>query len=105
MCDKKMTESLSAIKQYIFKNEQNEYRHKANILIGTNKKDHGLGTRWVNVFIEGNLGQVIIEEIHTLCSCCSNTFTTQNSYFTFVSNTLCINYKDPIFGEININIT
>ena len=105
MSDKKTAASLSAIKQYISKSDKNGYKHKASILICTNKEDFGFGTRLVCAFVERELGKVIIEDLHTLYSCCPNMFTTQNSSFAFISNTLCINYKDPTLGEININLT
>lgn len=105
MIDKNIAESIFAIKQYISKSEQYTDRRRANILIHVNKKDYGPGTRVVYNSVEGDFGKVIIEEIHTLCGSCSNTFTTKDSCFSFVAGTLCINAEDPLWGEIHINVT
>ena len=105
MNNKNAVESFSALMQYISKNEQNAYRHKANVLVHSNRKDYGPGTREVSIFVEENFGQVIIEELHTIYSCCSNTFTTNNSSFSFVSGTLQIKSKDSLLGYISISIT
>ena len=105
MINKNVAESISAIKQYISKSEQNADRHKANILIHANKKDYGPGTRVVSISVEGDFGKVIIEELHTLYGSCSDTFTTKDSRFSFVAGTLCINAEDPLGGKISINIT
>lgn len=77
MSDKKTAESLSAIKQYISKSEQNADRHKANTLVHVNRKDYGFGVRMVSITVKGDFGRVIIEDLHTLYNGCSNTFTTK----------------------------
>lgn len=105
MNDKMTVESISAIKQYIAKSEQNVGRHKANVLVHANRKDYCPGTRVVYATVNGEVGQVIIEDLHTICSCCSDTFTTKESSFSFVSGTLRIKAKDSLVGEISINIT
>lgn len=100
-----LVKSICAIKQYASKNSRSLNRHKANILVYANRKDHGPGIRMISVTANENFGQVIIEDLHTLYECFSNIFTTNNSSFVFVSNTLCIKTNDPINGEINICIT
>ncbi|MBQ7296462.1 MAG: hypothetical protein IJW86_09810 [Clostridia bacterium] len=99
------TESISALKQYIASNELKTKRHRATILIHSNGKDYGPGFLVVNVTVNGDVGQIIIEDLHTIYGDCSNTFTTKDSSFSFVSNTLCIKINDSIFGKISINIT
>lgn len=49
-------ESISAIKQYIEKNKQNVGRHKANVLVYAERKDHGPATRFVFASIEKDIG-------------------------------------------------
>jgi len=105
MIDKNIAESISAIKQYISKSEQNVDRHRANILIHADKKDYGPGIRIVFTSVEEDFGKVIIEELHTLCGSCSNTFTTKDSRFYYVAGTLCINTEGSLGGKISINIT
>ena len=105
MIDKNVAESISAIKQYISKSEQNANRQRTNILVHADKKDCGQGIRIVCIFVEEYFGKVIIEELHTLCGSCSNTFTTKDSRFSFVVGTLCINAEDPLGDKISINIT
>lgn len=101
----KTKEHIYAIKQYIAKCEQNAYRHEANVLVRHNKKDYNPQKLIVRVTEDGNIGEIIIEDLHTICSCCSNTFTTLNSSFSFIAGTLCIKTKDKLFGEIHINIS
>lgn len=105
MSDKKTVESLSAIKQYISKSEQNADRHKANILIHANKNDYGPRTLVVYAAVKENFGQMIIEDLNSIYSSCSNTFTTKDSCFSFVSGTLRIYAEDAVFGEMIINVT
>lgn len=100
-----IAESLSALKQYIAKNEQNVHRHKANILIYADRKDHGPGTRVVSVTVNRKEGAVIIEDLDTIYGRCSNVFNTQDSSFFYKSNSLCIKSKGTLGGEIIIYIT
>lgn len=105
MIDKNVAESVSAIKQYISKSDQNADRHRANILIHVNKNDYGPGIRIVCTSVEGDFGKVIIEDLDTLCGGYPNTFTTKDCHFSFVAGTLCINAEAPLGGKISINIT
>ncbi len=98
------TESILALKRYVASNELHAERHKATILIHANRKDYGPGFLAVSVTVNGDVGQIIIEDLHTVYSC-SNTFTTKDSSFSFIANTLCVKTKDAIQGEISINIT
>ena len=98
-------ESISAIKQYIEKNKQNVGRHKANVLVYAERKDHGPATRFVFASIEKDIGQIIIEDLHTVYVGCTNTFTTQNSSFSFVNGTLCIRTKNSFGSEMSIDVT
>lgn len=104
-CKINKSESIFAIKQYIAKEPENMKFHYANILVHANKKDHGPGMRRLNVCINEDEGKVIIEDLHTIFGGCSNIFTTKDSSFVFVTNTLCIKTNDAINGEISINIT
>lgn len=99
------TESISALKQYVASNELNIKRHKATILVHANRKDYGPVFLVVSVTVNGDVGQIIIEDLHTVYGSCSNTFTTKDSSFSFVANTLCIKTNDTISGRISINIT
>ena len=99
------TESISALKQYIASSELKTKRHKATILIHANGKDYGPGFLVVSVTATEEVGQIIIENLHTVYGSCSNTFTTKDSYFSFIANTLCVKTKDTIQGKISINIT
>ena len=105
MTDKKTADSISALKQYIAKGEKHMDRHNASILVHTNKRDCNPGIRMVCVTIQNDWGQVIVENLHTIYSSCSNIFTTTNSYFSFISGTLCIKTIDALGEEINIDIT
>lgn len=100
-----LAESISAIKQYFSKKGQNVDRHKANILVHSKRKDYGPEMRMVSATMNGDIGRVIIEDLHTIYGGCSNTFTTQDCSFSFVAGTLCLKVKDGLFGEISINIT
>lgn len=97
-----LTESILALKRYVASNELHAERHKATILIHANRKDYGPGFLGVSVTVNGDIGQIIIEDLHTVYGSCSNTFTTN---FSFIANTLCVKTKDAIQGEISINIT
>lgn len=105
MFNTKVAESVSAIKQYIEKNKQNVGRHKANVLVYADGKDHGPATLFVFANIEKENGQVIIEDLHTIYGGCTNTFTTKDSLFLFVNGTLCIKSSDALGGEISIDVT
>lgn len=105
MRNKETTESISAIKKYIEKNEQNVGRHLATILVYAERKDFGPGTRFVFANVEKDIGQVIIEELHTIYGGCTNLFTTQDSSFSFINGTLCIKTKNTFGNEISIDIT
>lgn len=99
------TESISALKQYIASNELKTKRHRAIILIHANGKDYGPGFLVVSVTVNGKVGQIIIEDLHTVYGSCSNTFSTKDSSFSFIANTLFVKTNDAIQGEISINIT
>jgi hypothetical protein len=75
------------------------------ILVRANRKDYGPGFLVASVTATGEVGQIIIEDLHTVYGNCSNTFTTKDSSFSFIANTLCVRTKDAIQGEISINIT
>ena len=105
MVDKKMADSISALRQYIAKDKEHMGRHNARILVHANKKDCSSGIRIVCVTIQNDWGQVIVENLHTIYSSCSNIFTTTDSYFSFISGTLCIKTIDALGEEINIDIT
>ena len=99
------TESILALKRYVASNELHTERHKATILIHANRKDYGPGFLVVSVTVNGEVGQIIIEDLHTVYGSCPNTFTTKDSSFSFIANTLCVKTKHAIQGEISINIT
>ena len=99
------TESILALKRYVASNELHTERHKATILIHANRKDYGPGFLVVSVTVNGEVGQIIIEDLHTVYGSCSNIFTTTDSSFTFISNTLCIKRNNALAEEISINIT
>lgn len=105
MENNKRIASISALKQYLEKNKQNMDRHTARILIHANKKDYGFGMRTVYVNIKENYGEVIIENLETLCDNCSNIFTTSNSDFSLISGTLSIKTKTILGEKIIVNIT
>ena len=98
-------ESISAISQYIEKNKHNVGRHKANVLVYAERKDHGPATRFISASVEKDIGQVIIEDLNTIYGGCTNTFTTQDSSFSFINGTLCIRTKNSIGSEISIDVT
>lgn len=98
-------ESISAIKQYIEKNKQDVRRHKANVLVYAERKDHGPATRFIFASIEKDIGQIIIEDLHTVYGGCTNTFTTQDSSFSFINGTLCIRTKNSFGSEMSIDVT
>lgn len=102
---KEIADYILALEQYIAKDVRHADRHKANVIIHANKKDHFGGAQWVYVEINETGGQVIIENSHTVYIDCPNTFTVQDSEFTIIRGTLCIKAKDRIGNEININIT
>ena len=91
--------------QDVEKNKQNVGRHKANVLVHAERRDHGLAMRFIFVSVEEDVGQVIIEDLHTIYSDCTNTFTTQNSSFSFVNGTLCIKTKNTFGNGISIDVT
>lgn len=96
--------SIFAVQQYIALNEENKYRHTANILIHANRKDHS-GPRTIYAEVNNDFASLIIEELHTLCDVGINKFSTQNSSFSFISRTLCIKAKGKFGEDISINIT
>lgn len=102
---KEIADSVSALKQYIAKDERHAYRHIANVLIHANKKDHLGGTKWVYVEVNENGGQVVIENSHTVYIDCPDSFATQDSVFTIIQGTLCIKAKDNMGNEISVDIT
>lgn len=99
------TESILALKRYVASNELHTERHKATILIHANRKDYGPGFLVVSVTVNGEVGQIIIEDLHTVYGSYPNTFTTKDSSFSFIANALCVKTKYAIQGEISINIT
>lgn len=100
-----LRKSIFALKEYITKYELGKDRHKANILVHANRKDHRAVAQMIYVTAEEDFGMVIIEKLHTMCSICSNTFTTNDSTFSLINGTLCIKNNDKLFGEISINIS
>ena len=100
-----LSQSIVALKQYIIKHEISDGRHKASLCIYANRKECGPVKRMVYVTAEEDFGKVIIEKLHTICSICSNTFTTNDSTFSLINGTLCIKNNDKLFGEISINIS
>lgn len=64
-----VTESILALKRYVASNELHAERHKATILIHANRKDYGPGFLAVNVTVNGDVGQIIIEDLHTVSIC------------------------------------
>lgn len=105
MINQESTKSIIAIKQYIEKNKQNVERHKANVLVYAERKDRGPATRFIFANVEKDIGQVIIEDLHTIYGGCTNIFTTQDSSFSFINGTLCIKTKNSFGSEISIDVT
>ena len=102
---KEIENSIFALEQYIAKDVRRADIHKAWVLVHVNGKDYPPGMRTVCVSVNGNVGQVIIEDLHTIYGDCLNAFTAQDSIFTIFSNTLCIKATDRFGKEISINIT
>lgn len=105
MRNNKTVESISAIKKYIEKNEQNIGRHEANILVCAERKDLGPGMRFVFAKVQEGSGQVIIEDLRTIYDRCTNIFTTQDSSFSFTRGTLSIKTQNTFGSEISIDVT
>ncbi len=105
MINTETAKSISAIKQYIEKNKQDVGRHKANVLVYAERKDRGPASRFISASVEKDIGQVIIEDLNTIYGGCTNTFTTQDSSFSFINGTLCIKAKDSFGSEISIDVT
>ena len=105
MTDKNVIESVSAIKQYVAKNKQNTDRHKANVLLHAYRKDYGPGFLIVFAYVEDEFGKVVIEDLDTIYIGCQNTFTTENSTFSYIGGTLQIKAKDTLYSDISISVT
>lgn len=99
------TTSVSAVAQYISLRPENRYRHTANILVYANGKDYGPGMRFVFIKATENTAEIIIEDLHTIYSTRTNTFTAQDDIFSFNYGVLNITHKGLSGQQITIEIT
>ena len=102
--NKDVAKSIFAVQQYIALNEENKYRHTANVLINIYKKDYSCQSA-ICATANDDFASVIIEDLHTVCNVSLNEFSIQNSSFAFISRTLCIKARGKLGEDIMINIT
>lgn len=102
---KRVSESISAAQRYIDQKEACRDRHEAYIIVSVNGKDyHGVRTVFVDIMSKN--AAVIIEDLHSIYSLHTNTFTAEKDIFIFKGNeTLQVRTETFLCGEAVIEIT
>lgn len=102
--DTELQNSIVAAQRYISIKEEYSDRHEAHVNVSINGKEHR-SVKTVFVKVTNENVEVIIEDLHTLCSDNRNTFNPKTDIISVVNNTLQIKPKKPFCGLSCIEIT
>lgn len=96
--------AITAAYRYIGVKKECRDRHEAFIGVSVNgKTQHGVRTVFVGVTDESV--EIIIENLHTLCSHHTNRFTADTDDISIIDKTLQVRPRSSICGKVVIEIT